>query len=82
MNAYIQVAFHKTLKKGDFTQQEMENLNKIYIFISSLYKNFKKYEQREIVSSLKNRIIKTSEKAFFITDTFLHVLSYNNDALN
>lgn len=80
MNAYIQIIFFKTFQEGDFNNEEIEDINEIYIFISTLYKNFKKHEQRKIVALLQNKIIEAGEKAFIITDDFMHVLSYNDSA--
>lgn len=52
INAYIQVAFFKSLENGDFTDQEIEALNEIYVYVANSYKNFKKYEQAKIVSNI------------------------------
>lgn len=80
MNAYIQVAFFKTKEQGDFTEEEMEVLKQIYIFVANSYKNFKKHEQRQIVSNIQSKIIETGEKAFLVTDEFMHVLMHNEHA--
>lgn len=77
MNAYIQVAFLKTREEGDFTEDEMETLKKIYVYVANSYKNFKKYEQARIVSNIQSEIIASGEKAYLVTDDFMHVMSYN-----
>lgn len=78
INAYIQVSFFKTLEEGDFTDKEVEDLKKIYVYIANSYKNFKKYEQARIIANIQNEIIITGEKAYLITDDFMHILSYND----
>lgn len=80
INAYIQVTFFKSFDEGDFTEQELEKLKKIYVYIANSYKNFKKYEQAKIVANIQNEIIASGEKAYLITDDFMHILSYNNIA--
>ncbi len=80
INAYIQIAFLKNEQQGDFTAEEIEALNKIYIYIANSYKNFKKYEQAQIVSMIQREIIASGEKAYLIADDFLHILSYNETA--
>lgn len=82
INAYIQVSFFKSLSEGDFTEKEVENLKKIYVYIANSYKNFKKYEQAKIVANIQNEIIESGEKAYLITDDFMHILSYNSLAKN
>ncbi len=80
MNAYIQVSFFKTREQGDFTEEEMEVLQQIYIFVANAYKNFKMHEQSQIISNIQSRIIETGEKAFLVTDEFKHVLMHNEQA--
>ncbi|MGL5346115.1 MAG: response regulator transcription factor [Peptostreptococcaceae bacterium] len=80
MNAYIQVVFLKTQEQGDFTDEEIEKLNKIYVYIANCYKNFKKHEQAKIVLNIQNEIISSGEKAYLVTDNFMHIMSYNNIA--
>ncbi len=80
INAYIQVALFKSQENGDFTDEEMEELKKIYVFIANAYKNFKKYEQAKIVSSIQSEIIASGEKAYLVTDDFMHIMSYNKPA--
>lgn len=82
INAYITVAFLKNQEKGDFTDQEMEELNKIYVYVANSYKNFKKYEQAKIVSNIQGEIIASGEKAYLVTDDFTHIMSYNKTAQN
>lgn len=82
INAYIQVSFFKSLEEGDFSEEEIEKLKKIYVYIANSYKNFKKYEQAKIVANIQNEIIATGEKAYLVTDDFMHILSYNDVAQN
>lgn len=82
INAYIQVSFLKTKEEGDFTPEEIEELNEIYVYVANAYKNFKKYEQVKIVTNIQNKIIASGEKAYLITDDFMHVMSCNQPALD
>lgn len=80
INAYIQVTFFKSMEEGDFTEEEIQKLNEIYVYIANSYKNFKKYEQAKIVANIQGEIIASGEKAYFITDDFMHVMNYNRGA--
>ena len=80
INAYIQVAFFKSLENGDFTREEIEDLKEIYVYIANSYKNFKKYEQAKIISNIQSKIIASGEKAYLVTDDFMHIMSYNQTA--
>lgn len=80
INAYIQVAFFKGREEGDFTPAELEELKEIYVYVANSYKNFKKYEQARIVSSIQSEIISAGEKAYLVTDDFMHIMSYNRAA--
>lgn len=80
INAYIQVAFFKSLQDGDFSSEEIEALNKIYVYIANSYKNFKKFEQANIISNIQSEIISSGEKAYLVTDDFMHIMSYNHTA--
>ncbi len=82
MNAYIEVMFCRTKEEGDFTQEEIEFLEDLYVFIANSYKTYKKHEQSKIISSIQSRVIELGEKAFIVTDDFLHILSYNDQALS
>ena len=82
INAYIQVSFLKTKEEGNFTEEEIEELNEIYVYVANAYKNFKKYEQAKIVANIQNKIIASGEKAYLITDDFMHIMSYNQPALD
>lgn len=82
INAYIQVVFFKSLEKGDFTNEEMEALNKLYFYVANSYKNFKKHEQAKIVSKIQSEIISSGEKAYLVTDEFMHIMSHNEIAQN
>lgn len=77
INAYIEVVFFKSQAEGDFTGEEMEELSEIYSYIANAYKNFKKYEQAKIISNIQSEVIASGEKAYLITDDFMHVMSYN-----
>lgn len=80
INGYIQVAFLKSREEGDFTGQEIAELNKIYGYLANSYKNFKKYEQAKIVSNIQSEIIASGERAYLVTDDFMHIMSYNQMA--
>jgi DNA-binding CsgD family transcriptional regulator len=82
INAYIQVVFFKSLEKGDYTDEEIEALNKVYVYVANSYKNFKKHEQAKIVSNIQSEIISSGEKAYLVTDEFMHIMSYNEMASN
>ncbi|MGN0708718.1 MAG: response regulator transcription factor, partial [Anaerovoracaceae bacterium] len=77
INAYIMVTFFKTEEEGDFTDEEMGIFRDIYIFLAEAYKNFKKYEQRQIVTNIQNEIMSSGERAYLITDDFMHVMGHN-----
>ena len=55
INAYIQISFLKSKEDGDFTEEELEELQEIYVYVASAYKNFKKYEQAKIVADIQDR---------------------------
>lgn len=80
INAYIQMVFFKTKSEGDFTKEEIDNFENLYVYIASTYRNFKKHERTKLISGLKDEVIKTGKKAFLITDEFDHVLSINENA--
>ena len=81
INAYIQLIFLRDRSEGDFTDKDVENLRDIYSYIATAYKNFKKYEQIKIISRIHGEIISSGEKAFLITDDFMHILDYSTEAL-
>lgn len=81
LNAYIRIIFFKSCAEGDFTKEEIEELNKIYVLLANSYKNFKKYEQAKIVSNIQDEIISSGEKAYLVTDDFMHIMRYNQTAL-
>lgn len=80
INAYIQVAFFKSRAEGDFTPEEFQQLEQIYVYIANDYKNFKKYEQAKIISNIQSEIILSGEKAYLVTDDFMHIMSCNHAA--
>ncbi len=80
INAYIQLTVMKCLNSGDFTDKELETLNEIYIYVANAYKNFKKYEQANIVANIQSEIISLGEKAYLVTDDFMHIMAYNKTA--
>ena len=83
INAYIRILFWKTKEEGNFSAEEMEHLSNIYMQIAYAYKNFKKYEHSQIISSIQNLMIESGEVgAYLVTDDFLHVMSYNQLALS
>lgn len=81
INAYIQVSFLKSRDEGDFTEHEIKELSDIYVYVANAYKNFKKYEQAKIVANIQSEIIASGEKAYLVTDDFMHIMSYNSQAL-
>lgn len=80
INAYIQISFLKSKEDGDFTEEELEELQEIYVYVASAYKNFKKYEQAKIVADIQNEVIASGEKAYLVTDDFMHIMSCNAQA--
>lgn len=82
INAYIHIAFFKYREEGDFTEEELKRLRDIYIFVANSYKNFKKHEQAKIISNIQDEIILTGEKAYLVTDDFMHIMSYNQTAMD
>ena len=80
INAYIQVAFFKSRAEGDFTPEELSQLEQIYVYIANDYKNFKKYEQARIIANIQSEIILSGEKAYLVTDDFRHIMSCNHAA--
>lgn len=71
---YIQIVLFKGKEDGDFTREEMLELENLYVAIAGTYVNFKRHEQARIISGLKDRVISSEEKDYFITDGFQHVL--------
>lgn len=81
INAYIQIIFFKSLEEGDFTEDELDSLHKIYIYVANSYKNFKKHEHTKIISNIRDEMISSGESAYLVTDDFMHIMSYNQEAL-
>lgn len=81
INAYIQVTFFKKQEQGDFSAQEIVELNEIYVYLATAYRNFKKYEQAKIVQKIQSEIIASGEKAYLVTDDFMHIMNYSKTAL-
>jgi len=82
INACIRMVILKRFDDGDFTAKEMDELSKIYVYIANSYKNFKKHEQTRIISNIQDEIISSNEKAYLITDDFMHVMCCNNIAMD
>ncbi len=81
INAYIQLSFFKSEDEGDFTDEEMDELSEIYVYIANAYMTFKKYEQRKIVLNIQSKIIAgEAEKAYIVTDNFNHIMTCNDAA--
>ena len=80
INAYIQISFMKDRSDGDFSEEELKELREIYVYIANAYKNFKKYEQAKIVAEIQNEVIASGEKAYLVTDDFMHIMSCNAQA--
>ena len=55
-------------------------LEQIYVYIANDYKNFKKYEQARIITNIQSEIILSGEKAYLVTDDFMHIMSCNHAA--
>ena len=81
-NGYIHIFCYKSREEGDFSQEEIEELQKIYIFVAHAYKNFKLHEQVKIISNIQDEIICSHENAYLITDDNMHVLGYNQAAVD
>ncbi|WP_036611134.1 response regulator transcription factor [Oribacterium sp. P6A1] len=81
INAYIQLVFLRDKAEGDFSDKDVEHLRDIYSYIATAYKNFKKYEQIKIISKIQGEIIASGEKAYLITDDFMHILDHSSEAL-
>ncbi len=82
INAYIQICFFKSKEDGDFTDEEILYFAEIYQYVAINYKGFKKHEHMKIISNIKDEIITSGESAYLITDDFMHLLSYNEEAIN
>lgn len=80
INAYIQLSFLKSEEEGDFTEEETKQLEEIYVYVANAYKNFKKYEQAKIVADIQEEIIASGERAYLVTDDFMHIMSHNQQA--
>lgn len=81
INGCTELMFCKTKEEGDFTQKELTFLQELYMYVSNSYQTYKKLEQSKVISMIQSRIIEKGEKAFFIVDDFLHILNYNEKAL-
>lgn len=77
---YIQLLFFKSKEEGDFTREEIMELENLYVAIAGTYINFKRHEQARIMSVMKDAVIRSKENAYFITDEFRHVLMCNPQA--
>lgn len=77
-NGFIHLVCYKTEEEGDFTDDELNDLRRIYIFVAHTYKTFKKYEQGKIIREIQNKIIQQKETAYIITDSEMHILAYND----
>lgn len=79
-NGYVQITFFKSFSEGDFIDEEIELLNRIYTYMANGYKNFKTHEKIKIISNIQSEIISLGEKAYLITDNFMNIISYNDFA--
>ena len=82
ISGYIQLVVFKSWSEGDFTQDEILELENLYVIISQAYINFKRHEQAQIISSMKDKVIHSSSREYFITDGFSHVLQASDGALH
>ena len=80
-DGFIHLLCLKKENEGDFSEEEMEDLKKIYTFVACTYRNFKHYEQHKIMMDIQNEIITSGEKAYLITDSNMHIMEYNDQAL-
>jgi len=80
-NGCIHIICHKTAEEGDFSDREMDELRKIYVYVAHAYKNFKRHEQTKIISAIQDEIISSNENAYLITDDNMHIMGYNQTAL-
>ena len=81
INAYIQLVFLREESEGDFSEDDLSYMKDIYSYIAMAYKNFKKYEQVKIISKIQGEIISSGERAYLITDDFMHVLDHSDEAV-
>ena len=77
----IQIVFFKTREEGDFSQDELLELENLYVAVANAYVNFKRHEQAKIISDMKDRVIHSETHDYFITDGFQHVLAASDGAL-
>lgn len=81
-NGYIHIFCYKKKEENDFTDLELSELEKIYIFVAHAYKNFKLHEKVKIISNIQDEIICSHENAYLITDDNMHVLAHNKLAVD
>ena len=78
---YIQLIIFKSREEGDFIQEELLELENLYVIISNAYINFKRHEQAQIISSMKDQVILSESREYFITDGFNHILQAGEGAV-
>lgn len=81
INAYIQIMFFKSKEEGDYSEEELKEFEDIYRYIATSYAGFKKHEQTKIISNIQDEIISSGEKAYLVTDDFMHIMAYNSEAI-
>ncbi len=81
MKAYLRICIMKTEAEGDFDEEDIRRIEKLYTYITSGYRNFKKYEHQRIISQIKDRIIESGDTAYLITDDFMNILDHNRQVI-
>lgn len=77
VNAYIQLTCFKSKASQDFSQEEMDVLKNIYVYVANAYKNFKMHERAKIIAQIQAEVISQGERAYLICDQFMHVISHS-----
>ncbi len=78
VNGNIVLMFLNSKEEGDFTPEQLEQLQEVYLYIASAYRNFKRHERSLVVAKLQSEIIASDSRAYIITDHFSQIISYNN----
>lgn len=65
----------------NFSDQELQNFEKVYEYIARTFKSFKKLEKPKIISNIKDEVILTKEDAYIVTDINHKILSANQKAI-
>lgn len=79
-NAYLEIVCYKSEGEGPFSEEEKDELYRLYTYVARAYKNFKLHEQSKIFSSIQDEIINSGANSYMITDDNMHVLVCNKRA--